>query len=62
MKKPFNFRDAVKIELMMITVREGEGTTEDVSRLVDYYVDFSGKIVFKHDPLNIQDNENSKTD
>lgn len=47
-----NFREAVKIEVMLVTVKEGEGTSENPFRLVYYYISMSGEILFSSDPNN----------
>lgn len=48
-KELTNFVNAVIIKLIMVSVCEGEGTEESPRRLVHYYLDFDGNIIFKKD-------------
>ena len=43
---PPNFRNAVVIKLIMVSVKEGYGTTEEPYILKHYYCDFDGNVMF----------------
>lgn len=43
------FISAVVVKLIMVSVCEGEGTKENPYRLVHYYLDFDGNLLFKKD-------------
>lgn len=47
---PPNFRNAVVIKLILVSVKEGDGTKEKPYTLVHYYCDFDGNILFSGQP------------
>jgi hypothetical protein len=46
-EKHDNFRGGTIVKLILVSVLEGEGTVENVSRIVHYYLDFDGNLIFK---------------
>jgi len=46
-----NFREALIVKLIKVATKEGSGTEEDPSRLVYWYLDFNGNVLFKKDPV-----------
>ena len=44
---PPNFRSAIVVKLIMVSVKEGDGTEDNPHVLVHYYCDFDGNILFK---------------
>jgi hypothetical protein len=48
---PPNFRNAIVVRLIMVSVQEGQGTEDDPYRLVHYFLDFDGNLIFKKDKL-----------
>ncbi len=46
-----NFRSARVVEVVVVEVLEGQGTLDDVFRIITYYLDREGTVLAKRDPL-----------